>query len=234
MKKCLFCGKVIEKKDYESSRDFDRRLYCDKECFNNHRLQKRKQKFVGKRFGLLVVQDIFEKDGEYFVLLNCDCGNTKIHKYSGFEVSKPTHCGCDHGSKTHGMSKTPLYKSWAAMKRRCDFPDEFHKKYYKDKGIKYCDEWKDFIPFSKWALNNGYVNGYTIERLDNSKGYYPENCIWIPFREQSKNKTSNHLVEIDGQIKPICQWCEEYGIKWTTFYARLKKGKTGKDLLKGA
>lgn len=232
MKKCLFCGKVIEKKDYESSRDFDRRLYCDKECFNNHRLQKRKQKFVGERFGLLVVQDIFEKDGEYFVLLNCDCGNTKIHKYSGFVVSKPTHCGCKHGSKTHGMSKTHLYKSWAAMKRRCDFPDELHKKYYKDKGITYCKEWKDFVSFSKWALNNGYVSGYTIERLDNSKGYSPENCTWIPAKDQNKNKTNKSHLIIDGVDKSYTEWANEYGIRENTIRMRIKYGWSGKDLLK--
>ena len=233
MKNCLFCGKSIEKKDYESSRDFDRRLYCDKECFNNHRLQKRKQKFIGKRFGLLVVQDIFEKDGEHFVLLNCDCGNTKIHKYSSFKVSKPTHCGCKNANATDGMSKTNLYSSWNGMKNRCNLPKGHHKKYYYDNGIKYCEEWSKFENFRDWALNNGYIDGYTLERIDNSKGYCPANCKWIPKKEQPKNRTTNHFVEIGGEIKPIYEWCEEYGIKWTTFYARLKKGKTGKDLLKG-
>lgn len=231
MKKCLFCGKTIEQKDYESARDFNRRLYCDRDCFQKSRLQKRKQKYVGQRFGMLVVDDIFERDGECVVLLRCDCGCLKLHKFSGFAVSKPTHCGCNNANIKHGMSKTPLYKSWAAMKRRCDNPDKLHKKHYADKGIKYCDEWKDFVCFSKWALNNGYVDGYTIERLDNSKGYYPENCIWIPVKDQGKNKTTNHLVEINGVKKPISVWCEEYGIKWTTFYARLKSGKTGKQLI---
>ena len=149
MKSCLFCGKIIEKKDYENTRDFERRIYCDKKCFNNHRLEKRKQKFIGKRFGLLVVKDVFDKNGEYFVSLKCDCGNLKTCKFSGFSVSKPKHCGCNNGNIKHGMCKNALYKSWVCMKRRCDFPDNHHQKYYKDKGIKYCDEWKNFENFRK-------------------------------------------------------------------------------------
>lgn len=133
----------------------------------------------------------------------------------------------------HGMSNTKLYKSWAAMKRRCDFPDAIHKKYYADKGITYCAEWKDFCNFMDWAINNGYVEGYTIERLDNSKGYCPENCKWIPANEQSRNRSCNHFVTICGETKSIYQWCEEYGIKWTTFYQRLKHGYKDKELLYG-
>lgn len=231
MKKCLFCGKELIKKHYESTRDFNRRLYCDKECFYQHRFQKTKESLVGLRFGKLQVYDFVCKNGEYYVCVSCDCGNKKEYKYSGFQVSKPTHCGCEHGCKTHGMSRTPLYKSWAAMKRRCDNPDDFHKRYYADKGIRYCEEWSIFENFMDWALKNGYVENYTIERIDNSKGYFPENCKWIPAKEQSNNKTTTHFVEIDGETKPIYQWCKEYGIKWTTFYARLKKGKTGKQLI---
>lgn len=133
----------------------------------------------------------------------------------------------------HGMSNTKMYKSWAAMKRRCDFPDELHKKYYLDKGITHCKEWADFVNFRDWALSNGYIEGYTIERIDNDKGYCPENCRWIPAKEQAVNKTSNHLVTINGVTKTISQWCNQYGVKWTTFYARIKRGWSGESLLYG-
>lgn len=130
-----------------------------------------------------------------------------------------------------GRSKTSLYKSWVAMKRRCDNPDELHKKYYKD--IKICDEWYSFDNFRTWALNNGYVDGYTIERKDILKGYYPGNCTWIPKERQNENKRNNHLVEINGKIKSISEWCKEYKINWTTFYARLKYGYKNEELLYG-
>lgn len=232
MKKCLYCGNELVKKDYEEKRDFERRNYCDKSCFNNHRLQKRKENLLGKRFGKLTVKDLFEENGDYFVLVLCDCGNEKKYKYSGFKVSKPTHCGCTNKNITHGMSKTSLYSSWNGMKNRCNIPKGHHRKYYYDKGIRYCDEWGVFENFKNWALSNGYVEGYTLERIDNSKGYCPENCKWILKADQPKNRTTNHFVEIDGVSKTISAWCEEYGIKWTTFYARLKKGKSGKELIR--
>jgi hypothetical protein len=232
LKKCLFCGKELIKKHYESARDFERRLYCDKECFNNHRLQKRKEKFVGKKFGKLKVFDIVFLDNECFVDVVCDCGNKKRYKYSGFKVSKPTHCGCNHGCKTHGMSNAPLYKSWSAMKRRCNSPDELHKKYYKDKGITYCEEWESFENFMDWALKNGYVENYTIERIDNSKGYFPENCKWIPAKDQNKNKTNKSHLIIGGVDKSYTEWANEYGLRENTIRMRIKYGWSGKDLLK--
>lgn len=232
MKKCLFCNEVLEKKDYESTRDFERRLYCNKECFNEHRLKKRRQKLIGERFGRIVVQDVFCENSECLVSVKCDCGNTKTYKFSGFKVSKPKHCGCNNANVKHGMSNTPLYKSWAAMKRRCDNPDNLHKKYYADKSIKYCDEWKDFVCFSGWAINNGYVDGYTIERLDNSKGYYPENCTWIPAKEQNINKTNKSHLVIDGIDKSYTEWAKEYGLRENTIRMRVKYGWSGKDLIK--
>lgn len=182
------------------------------------------------------VIDFADKEDGLYVICECQCDKKTIkeYKYTGFYEDKKNflHCGCCNGNITHGMSKTSLYKSWAAMKRRCDNPDDFHKKYYKNKGITYCDEWKTFENFRDWALNNGWLEGLTIERKDNSKGYNPENCCWVTMEEQSKNRTSIHYITIDGETKSITDWCKEYGIKWTTFYARLKRGVTGKDLLK--
>lgn len=132
----------------------------------------------------------------------------------------------------HGMSYTKLYKSWAAMKRRCDFPDEHHKKYYKDKGITYCEEWKDFVNFKDWALSNGYVDGYTIERIDNNKNYCPDNCKWIPLCEQSKNRTNKSHLIINGIDKSYTEWANEYNLRENTIRMRVKYGWKGNDLLK--
>jgi len=130
-----------------------------------------------------------------------------------------------------GRSKTNLYKSWVAMKRRCDNPDDLHQKYYKN--IKICNEWYNFDTFRKWALSNEYVDGYTIERLDITKGYYPENCTWIPKEKQNNNKRNSHTITINGISKNISQWCEKYNIKWTTFYQRIKYGYKDEELLYG-
>ena len=235
-KQCLFCGKTLEKKDYETSRDFKRRRYCDAKCFNNHRLFKRKEKLLGQVFGLMKVINFVDKEDGLYVICECQCEKKTIkeYKYSGLKANKKNflHCGCHNANITHGMSKTSLYKSWQAMKRRCDNPDNLHEKYYKNKGITYCEEWKKFENFRDWALENGWSEGLTIERKDNSKGYNPDNCCWATMSEQARNKTSIHYITIDGETKNITDWCKEYGIKWTTFYTRLKRGVTGKNLLK--
>lgn len=130
-----------------------------------------------------------------------------------------------------GRTKTKLYKTWIAMKRRCDNPDVAHEKYYKN--IKICEEWYDFNNFKNWAIKSGYIEGYTIERLDIKKGYNPENCTFIPKNKQNLNKRNNHIVQINNESKPICEWCKQYNIKWTTFYARIKYGYENEELLFG-
>lgn len=232
MNNCVFCGKKLQHKVYESNRDFDRRIYCDKNCFNNYRIKKRKEKLVGKKFGKLLVDDVVCENEVFFVIVDCECGKKKKYKLSGFVANYPTHCGCDNKNKIHGMTNHPLYKSWAAMKRRCDNPDELHKKYYKEKGITYCKEWGKFIAFRDWALKNGYVDGYTIERIDNSKGYCPENCTWIEAKEQNKNKTNKSHLIINGIDKSYTEWANEYGLKENTIRMRVKYGWSGEDLLK--
>ena len=93
-------------------------------------------------------------------------------------------------SKTkHGMSHTRLYRCWMDMKTRCSNPKNrfFHR--YGGRGIKVCDEWQSFEPFMEWALENGYSDSLTIDRIDNDKDYCPSNCKWSTQREQSQNKT---------------------------------------------
>lgn len=232
----MFCGKLLNRKDYESVRDFKNRKYCDSECFNNHRLHKRKEKILGKIFGLMKVVGFKDKEDGLYVICECQCDKKKIkeYKYSSIKSNKKIflHCGCCNPHVTHGMSKTSLYKSWQAMKRRCDNPDDFHNKYYKAKGITYCEEWKSFENFRDWALRNGWSEGLTIERKDNSKGYNPENCCWATMEEQAKNKTTRSHLVIDGIDKSYTEWAKEYGLNESTIRMRIKCGFTGRDLLK--
>lgn len=127
-------------------------------------------------------------------------------------------------------SKTKLYKSWQCMKRRCLNPDPHHKKYYD--GISICNDWLCFKNFKKWALSNGYVEGYTIERKNIYKGYYPNNCCWIPSTLQNINKRNKSHLIIDGVDKSFTEWANEYGIRENTIRMRIKYGFTGMDLLK--
>lgn len=77
-----------------------------------------------------------------------------------------------------------LYNIWACMKQRCNNPNHTAARWYHDKGIRVCDEWNEnFHSFAKWAKENGYFDGGSIDRIDASKGYNPENCRWITLDE---------------------------------------------------
>ena len=89
---------------------------------------------------------------------------------------------------THGMTGTRLYECWLGIKKRCD--DVNNKEYpnYGGRGITYCKEWAEFEPFKNWALNNGYSDKLTLDRIDVDKEYSPINCRWSTWGEQAKNK----------------------------------------------
>ena len=141
-----------------------------------------------------------------------------------------------------------LYPIWEQMKQRCYNPN--HKEYlnYGGKGITICDEWlNDYGAFKAWAEKSGYDKyaprgNCTIDRIDNDKGYSPENCRWATIDENNRNKgtytkdraktKSYKGVEINGEVKSVKQWSIESGIKERTIRSRLEAGKTGQDLLK--
>ncbi len=91
-----------------------------------------------------------------------------------------------------------------AMKSRCYNKNNRQYKDYGGRGIGLCEEWNDrdkvgvetksYLAFKKWALSNGYQDSLTIDRIDVNKGYSPDNCRWLSFKEQANNKTSNHYV----------------------------------------
>lgn len=75
------------------------------------------------------------------------------------------------------------------MKQRCYDPGAENFKNYGGRGIKVCDEWlHDFAEFQKWAVSHGYQDDLTIDRIDNDKGYGPDNCRWATRHEQRINQ----------------------------------------------
>ncbi len=85
----------------------------------------------------------------------------------------------------HGMVGTKLYNSWRGMRNRCEKPTHNRYKYYGGKGIIVCVDWLKFVGFRDWAMDSGYVEGLSIDRIDNDKNYTPDNCEWITLSDNS-------------------------------------------------
>lgn len=98
------------------------------------------------------------------------------------------HCGCIRTIEHHGYSTTPLYEVWTAMKQRCTNPN--HPKFisYGKRGITVCKEWHVFTAFKEWADKAGYAPDLTLDRIDNNKGYTPNNCRWATKATQQANR----------------------------------------------
>ena len=114
---------------------------------------------------------------------------------------------------THGMCKTRLYSVWANMLKRGGATkgvDEETKRNYQDRGITVCDEWLVFENFRDWALSHGYSDDLEIDRIDNDKGYCPENCRWVTPKENVNNRR-NTLRLSDGT--PLAMFCSKVGIE---------------------
>lgn len=105
------------------------------------------------------------------------------------------------------------------MKKRCDNGN----KNYGGRGIKVCNEWKNsFNTFYEWALNNGYNETLTIDRIDVNGNYCPENCRWATITEQQNNKRTNVTIEYDGVSHTVSEWAKILNIKRETLVKRLK------------
>lgn len=128
------------------------------------------------------------------------------------------------GLATHGEYKTRLFKIWEGMHERCERPKHTYYKDYGGRGIKVCEEWREYIPFANWARSNGYTESLSIDRIDVNGDYTPANCRWVTEKEQHNNTRRNHFVEYGGKVYTISQLADETGIKYTTLKERIKAG----------
>ena len=137
--------------------------------------------------------------GRRLFLCKCICGKEKAIELNQLRTGNTTSCGCMKGVK-HGMSRTRIYAIWADMRIRCsETKKNAAWEKYGAKGIRVCEEWNNlengFLNFYNWAIKNGYKeekrpNGrakYTIDRIDGTKGYSPDNCRWVDYETQNCN-----------------------------------------------
>lgn len=193
---------------------------------------------TGKKFGRLTVVDRCGSDNSKNATWNCicDCGKHIVVSSAYLRCGDTRSCGClksetvSERMRTHGFSKTRLYKIWAGMKTRCNNPNADNYQYYGGRGIHVCDEWaNDFVSFQSWALENGFEEEKpqaqcSLDRIDDDGDYCPKNCRWTTATIQCNNQKSNKKYEFDGEIHSIAEWARIKGIKYSTLKQRLRRG----------
>ena len=118
-------------------------------------------------------------------------------------------------------SEQRIYRIWAAIKSRTSNPNVPCYRWYGAKGIQMCDEWKDsFDSFLKWSTENGYSDDLTIDRINSSLDYCPNNCRWITIKEQQHNRCNNLQITINGETKCLSEWARIFGINRFTVRSR--------------
>lgn len=192
----------------------------------------------GERFGKLIVKGfafIGQNNHRSYWLCQCDCGNSSIVSQSELKNGKTKSCGClvkQNGQRKHMQYKSRIYKIYSRMKRVCYNVNSKDYNNYGGRGIKICNEWlgeNGFINFYKWSILNGFNKELspkecTIDRINNDKGYSPENCRWTTLREQQNNTRRNRYISYDGITKTVAQWAEYLNMKYTALHERLRKG----------
>ena len=114
-----------------------------------------------------------------------------------------------------------MYKKWELMRRRCNNPNDISYPRYGGRGIKVCKRWDKFENFRE-DMGPPFVLGMTLERIDSSDWYTPNNCKWVPLEEQSKNRRGVKLIEYGGRRMTIPDWEKALGMKKKTLYNRIR------------
>ena len=195
---------------------------------------KKKYIKIGQRYGsLIVIEDKGIQTNEngynyHCWLCKCDCGNVIIAKTPTLNNGRTNNCGCltskklSESSTKHGMSESRLNGIWRKMKDRCNNPNCSSYKNYGGRGIKVCEEWQTFEPFYIWAINNGYSEDLSIDRIDVDGNYEPSNCRWADSKTQGNNTRRNHYLTYKGETKTLTEWAEIIGINRNTLNERIK------------
>lgn len=168
-----------------------------------------------QKFGRLTVLyklHNYHKQGAYWLCI-CDCGNLTEVKGAHLRDDDIKSCGCLRGA--HHKSNTRLHNIWCSMRQRCYNENSQAYGYYGSRGIVVCDEWKhDFMNFYNWAMDNGYKENLTIDRIDPNGNYEPSNCRWLTNKEQQRNKRNNKNFTYKGDTHCLSKWCEILGLNY--------------------
>lgn len=185
----------------------------------------------GDKFGRLTVLRFSHSSGRGLRIweCRCECGNTVFAKALDLKRKAVRSCGCLRTEilkkpKTHGMAYSRLNGIYRKMKQRCYNPKIKNYRNYGSRGITVCDECLNgFEPFMEWAINNGYSEELTLDRVNNDGAYSPENCAWRTYKEQGNNRRGNKHLSLHGETHTLAEWARLLGMKPQTLAARINR-----------
>lgn len=202
-----------------------------------------RKNLVGMVFGRLTVKIRDENHGKKVAYICiCECGNEVSVQSHKLLIGNTKSCGClrsDAARKrgvvagassphyTHGYAAKgavhPLWYKWSSIKARCYNKNVSSFVFYGARGIAVCKEWLESSKaFIEWGINNGWAPYLQIDRIDNEKGYSPDNCRFVTQKENARNRRSNRLL---GD-KTLAQISEETGVCCATVRYRIENGKS--------
>lgn len=134
----------------------------------------------------------------------------------------------------YGLRNTRIASIYNGMIQRCYNKNQKAYKYYGERGVTVCNQWKDekygFINFYIWSVNNGYKDGLTIDRVNINDQYSPENCRWATMKEQANNTRRNHFIEYKGNVYTLSELAQKCNMNVSSLSYRLKRFKNDIDL----
>lgn len=196
---------------------------------------------VGEKISrLTIIRYVGENaNGTKFYECKCDCGNIKIIRWPSLVTGNTTSCGCYHQETmenlltTHGLAfdenhnRPRLYSIYHGMKTRCYNKNNAYYHIYGGKGVKICDEWLDpktgFESFYNWAMDNGYKDNLTIDRIDSNGDYCPENCRWATYEEQANNINKNIYITSGYCTFTMALWAKILSVNYSRIQYLLSK-----------
>ena len=182
---------------------------------------------AGERYGRLLSAEFAGRDKRRRSLWRfvCDCGESVVLSTNSVRIGNTQSCGClrkeaiGNLNKKHGMKDRSEYKIWKAIRARCNCITDAAYPNYGGRGIKLCERWNDFLTFLRDM--GPRPAGSSIERVDNSRGYSPENCIWADRKTQARNKRNNAIVEFQGREMCLAEAVELAGAEYKTAWTRI-------------
>lgn len=205
-------------------------------------MSKRREFTAGDRFGRLTLMSVQEAKcaGDRILTFRCDCGEERVDRAIDFMRSRPKSCGCLHreilarshrsrGATIEGR-ETSEHISWRAMLDRVKNPNHQNRSDYQDRGIGVCDHWLSYGNFLA-DMGKKPDPSYTIERIDNEKGYEPANCRWATRADQMRNTRKNVMLTWNNMVLTLAEWARKVGIDQRVISRRLRRGWTVKEAL---